>query len=41
MTETYNEEPKKSLLDRFKEAFDRLPRVDDQLRKLRNLDKEK
>ena len=41
MTETISEEPRKSLMDRIKEALDRLPNVEEQLKKLRNLDKEK
>ena len=41
MTEAVNEEPRKSLMDRIKEAIDKLPNVEEQLKKIRNLDKEK
>ena len=42
MTEVVNEEPRKSLMDRIKEALDRLPNVEEQLKRLRSLpDKEK
>ncbi|HUV34086.1 MAG TPA: hypothetical protein VMW22_04090 [Candidatus Desulfaltia sp.] len=42
MTEAVNEEPRKSLMDRIKEALDRLPNVEEQLKRLRSLpEKEK
>ena len=41
MTEAVNEEPKKSLMDRVKDALDKLPNLEEQLRKLRNLDEKR
>jgi hypothetical protein len=36
MTEVVNEEPRKSLMDRIKEALEKLSNVEDQLKKLRS-----
>jgi len=41
MSEAVNEEPRKSLADRVKEALDRLPNLEEQLKKFRGMDKEK